>query len=144
MHKLIFLDIDWVLKTDLNPWSEFNQSCCNNLIYILNKTWAKLVISSSWRHNLENLKNAFFENWLDWNMYVVWVTPSKTWQWRDWEIFQWLSWNQSVYWEIKWIAIDDEYYDMFKVKFLGQLLKTEFDTWLNRELAEKAIKYLNA
>ncbi len=143
MNKIIFLDIDWVLITseqDMQEWI-FNQNSCNNLMYILEKTWAKLVISSSWRHNLEKLKIAWENNWLDWNL-IIWVAPSKTGWWRDEEILQWLRWNE-IYQPYKRLAIDDCYFKMNQIDMLWSLVRTNFSEWITRIVAEYAIQKLN-
>jgi hypothetical protein len=152
--KIIFLDIDGVLIPDFDHEKidqQWNQSCVNNLMYIINKTDAKIVISSSWRHNLKSLKRSWLESWLDWD-YIIWVTPSKTWWGRDEEIRQYIEWQKNNPWikvngwlndDIKWIAIDDEYFLMKKTDAMRKLVRTEIWTGLNRELAEEAIKILN-
>ena len=52
-NKIIFLDIDGVLNVMSQEFDEFGQLFnpvfVNNLAYIIEKTNAKLVISSSWR-----------------------------------------------------------------------------------------------
>ena len=144
MNKILFLDLDWVMITseqDMKNWT-FNEKCVENLEYILLKTWAKIVISSSWRHNLKQLKKAWLSSWLNLE-YIVWVTPSKTWWGRDEEIRQWLEWN-SIYQPYNWVAIDDEYFDMQITDFLWNLVRTDFETWLTRELTEICIKKLNS
>lgn len=45
--KIIFLDVDGVLC--IPPYVGFNKSCMDNLMFILEQTDAKVVISSSWR-----------------------------------------------------------------------------------------------
>lgn len=143
MNKIIMLDIDWVLinsQNDMKNWT-FNEKCVENLEYIISKTWAKIVISSSWRHNIESLKKTWFSSWLSWD-YIIWVTPSKTWWGRDEEIRQWLEWN-SIYQSYTWIAIDDEYFDMKVTDFLWNLVRTDFETWLTRPIAEYCIQKLN-
>ena len=62
--KIIFLDIDGVLIPDFdheNIKQEWNRSCVNNLMYIISQTNAKIVISSSWRHNIKSLKTSWLE-----------------------------------------------------------------------------------
>ena len=54
-HKIIFLDIDGVLNVMSREFDEFGQLFnpifVNNLAYIIEKTNAKLVISSTWRYS---------------------------------------------------------------------------------------------
>ena len=53
--KIIFLDIDGVLNVMSREFDEygqlFNPTFVNNLAYIIEKTNAKLVISSTWRYS---------------------------------------------------------------------------------------------
>lgn len=57
-HKIIFLDIDGVLNVMSREFDEygqlFNPIFVNNLAYIIEKTNAKLVISSTWRYSGHN------------------------------------------------------------------------------------------
>ena len=146
--KIIFLDIDGVLiKWDnigsINPyWSfvdEFDRSCINNLLYIIEKTWAKLVISSSWRHELWSLRKTWLSYWLDWDL-IIWVTPSKTNKGRNWEIKQWLAWNPNI---TDWITIDDCYYSLDWCREQNRLVQPDVNKWLTREEARIAINILN-
>lgn len=54
-HKIIFLDIDGVLNVMSQEFDDygqlFNPIFVNNLAYIIEKTNAKLVISSTWRYS---------------------------------------------------------------------------------------------
>ena len=45
--KIIFLDIDGVIN--IPPYLKFNDICMSNLEEVIQKTGAKIVISSSWR-----------------------------------------------------------------------------------------------
>lgn len=56
--KFLFLDIDGCLNyekqpnnTKPYPLSEFDENCVKNVIYILERTKAKLVITSDWRYD---------------------------------------------------------------------------------------------
>ena len=149
--KIIFLDIDGVLIPDFdheNIKQEWNRSCVNNLMYIISQTNAKIVISSSWRHNIKSLKTSWLEAWLDWDL-IIWATPSRTWGGRDEEIKQWLEWGcryEEAKWWFgwwNWITIDDEHFSMKKTDAMWKLVRTEIGTWLNREKALEAISLLN-
>ena len=50
-EKIIFLDIDGVLNS-VHNWPEnlLHQSLTNNLKHIVDKTGAKIVLSSSWKN----------------------------------------------------------------------------------------------
>ena len=146
MNKIIFLDIDGVLNTDFQEnWdnTQWDWNSCNNLMYIIWKTQAKIVISSSWRHNLQKLKRIWQENWLDWDL-IIWVTPSETWHGRDEEIRQFLSWNQDFLYPYEYVAIDDEYNPMPITSISWKLVKTDPRKWITRQCAEAVIKQLNS
>lgn len=144
MNKIIFLDIDGVLIPDFKKWQEqsFNANCVDILLYIIRKTGAKIVISSSWRHHLWALKTQWLESWLDWDL-IVWVTPSRTNEWRDWEIQQWIKWNLEHLTPINRVAIDDQYQSMSWTDLLWKLVIIEPKFWLTRKKAELAIFKLN-
>jgi len=38
---------------------DFDEKCINNLMYIINHTQAKVVISSDWKYQLEDLYNSW-------------------------------------------------------------------------------------
>jgi hypothetical protein len=160
--KIIFLDIDWVLIPNFNHEEidqEWNVECCDNLVEIIESTNAKIVISSSWRHNIKNLKKAWLKAWLD-EDFIIWVTPSKTWWGRDEEIKQYLewqsfnpyymwldyiSWHKVLTWrkDVKWIAIDDEYFAMKKTDKMWKLVRTKIGTGLDKKAMNEAIRLLN-
>lgn len=56
MKKILFLDIDGVLKVNeaqMELWHDatlFSSTACRNLSRIIKETGCKIVISSSWRH----------------------------------------------------------------------------------------------
>lgn len=147
--KIIFLDIDGVLiKFDhnLHRWQwDFDHELVKNFIHLLFETNANIVISSSWRHHMESLKDLFYKWDIPWDRVI-----SKTWHntdgWRSTEILKWLddhhrtcgTWDHVTH----WCAIDDEYYEMKAIKRLGKLVKTEVHTWLTKEKVEEVILLL--
>lgn len=71
--KIIFLDVDGVISIGDDGWSGFNISCMYLLKDIIEKTSAKVVISSSWRTgNLQKTKE-YFPPWLQDN--IISETP---------------------------------------------------------------------
>lgn len=52
MAKVIFLDVDGVLNRE-NTEGKFEEECVEALKYIVNKTAAKVVLSSTWRFTVE-------------------------------------------------------------------------------------------
>jgi len=61
--KIIFLDIDGVINTTKYHFTKFDEECMDNLLEIINKTNAKIVVSSSWRDEDNiRMKNNFLEH----------------------------------------------------------------------------------
>lgn len=56
--KVLFLDIDGVLCLRTSHYQYFDKVCCDRVKSILDKTGAKIVVSSTWRknHTLQSLK----------------------------------------------------------------------------------------
>jgi len=148
-NKYIFLDIDWVLNR-FSENKEVNRSCLNSLLYILNRTNAKIIISSDWKYDEKDLKRYFD----DYNIPdYIWITEKwlETWlskefdngidlEWiREKEIKIYLNHLNKKNINYNYVIIDD----MPLKWFWNNFVKTDQDIWLNRELAEKAIKILN-
>lgn len=74
--KIIFLDFDGVITTPKSGWNIDNNKCLL-IKEICDKTGAKIVISSSWRHRTveETIKQNHLEDWIL-KDYVVGVTIS--------------------------------------------------------------------
>ena len=144
--KIIFLDVDWVLVTWFdwkNPSQEFNENCVNLLKNLIARTWAKIVISSSRRHYLGDLKRSWLEAWLDLEL-IIGVTPSRTWWWRDGEISQWIEWNLPNIIPLTRIAIDDEHFNMNRTDALWKLVRTNLNEWITRKILDLCIQKLNS
>ncbi len=169
--KVIFLDIDGVLlpllsgpeyeKLGISKGSKLDfmerakrilkDSAVNELIRILEQTWAKIVISSSWRHHWEFCRDLLWDcrandRYSLWE-YVISKTPSKTDGGRSTEILSWIDQYHKTckdWWHIShWIAIDDEGYDMKAIKRLWKLVKTNGHIGLSKEDADQVISILN-
>lgn len=83
--KIIFLDIDGVLNLMRPEFDEFGQlfhdEFVNNLKYIIDKTGAKIVISSTWRFSgLSTMKKMWKKRGLPGE--VIDITPS------DYQVFE--------------------------------------------------------
>lgn len=158
--KVIFLDIDWVLIR-IGEWLELRKQrwgklwgmitdldidLVANLKLLIQKTWACIVISSSWRRTLLNtLQEEFKKNGIHRSV-VVGVTPHSLNYGRWNEILTWINDYHKTCkdWEhvTSWIAIDDDSFDMKAVSRLGRFLHTKNHEWLTKELAIKAIDML--
>lgn len=166
--KIIFLDLDWVLIPIRNKvpmdWLDLmwlthieksqkmlSQDSCFALAKIIKETWAKIVISSSWRHHWEQCRDLLYEipdmdNGTIWN-HVISRTWEKTWGWRATEILMWIDDYHKTckdWWHITdWMAIDDEYFDMKAISRTWRLTKTDGNIGLTIEEADKIISLFN-
>jgi len=62
-NKIIFLDVDGVINIIPDRFLHFNENCLNNLQEIIDKTGAKIVVSSSWRDkDTQRMKANFLEH----------------------------------------------------------------------------------
>lgn len=114
--KYIFLDFDGPLNTGRSDYMDpdryghhFDDVAVRNLRQIVDRTDAKIVVSSSWRHmGIEKIKSI----WTEWGMpgEIVGCTPgvwgdSRIFNSRGEEIQQWLRENTDG--ESTYIIIDD-------------------------------------
>ena len=133
--KILFLDVDGVLnckttnfKTSLWPFDRHKAFLVGR---ILDKTDAKLVLSSSWRHHPDGVatveKHVF-------KVYDKTPVLSGTYN-RGYEIKAWLDDHPGVE---KYAILDDDD-DMIE----GQVLfQTTWEEGLTEEIADQIIKYL--
>lgn len=156
--KIIFLDIDGVLnsekfykneaqhekwkRAESEGYSREEQDAIANidpesvkwLNYIINKTNAELVISSTWRFD-ENLKIKL--SFMGIKPFIG-ITP-KTWErHRGTEIQMWLDRHPEVF---NYVILDDDC-DMLDSQ-LNNFVNTSWLEGLNEDSANKAIKILN-
>lgn len=137
--KVLFLDIDGVVnkKENFNPAIKNNlypiDSWCAFLVgRIQLQTGCEVVLSSSWRHHPEGVKNVSerIVKLLD-------VTPTLDRDTRGEEIGAWLEQHP----EVEKYAILDDDSDMLDNQ-LPNFFKTTFDDGLTDEIAEKVIEHL--
>lgn len=150
--KVIFLDIDGVLNEDTTPTRTksrvifIDQDKLMRLKRIVDATGAKIVLSSTWRHDRDDaryngdfleLREAFQTGGLDFCDY----TPvDATGAHRGMEIKAWLSLHPEV---DRYIILDDELFDFEECGLLPRLVKTVFwDGGLTEELTQEAISML--
>lgn len=145
--KIIFLDFDGVLNIHKGM---FYKSCVDNLNYIINKTSAKIVISSSWReyNSIEQLKNTLEEHGFKYKNNIIGVLPilidyvdnhgfpvEKS---RKDEIDEYLKMNQDMI--DNYLIIDDNIFENMREM---SYVETDWDTGLDVESALIAIGELN-
>ena len=156
--KVIFLDIDWVLiwiwnamrksRSEKRTWwiiNDFDEKLVLNLKFILRTTWARIVISSSWRHDMERTRIAFLEAGLDWNL-VIGKTGNGLWHWRGNEVLTRINeyHNKCLPWEhiSSWVMIDDDDFDAKCIKRLWNFVHTP-KIALTIDKAKEAVYILN-
>lgn len=146
--KVLFLDIDGVLNSDTfyvnrpketkqlpYPLSEFDPACVKRLNYIFEQTKARLVVSSSWRHDSfisRVLEKAGIKE-------KVWdITPYGMGKPRGFEIRQFLSEHQNIE---NYVILDDVANMLPEQQ--SHFVHTKAYYGLTDEDAEKAITILN-
>jgi len=164
-RKIIFLDIDGVLnstevayqirKDGINnngfggffkePTEPTHSNVCwgqelvDNLKYIIEKTNAKVVISSTWRvtHRWQTFPKMFALYGFP-DIEIIGATPKLNIA-RGYEIREWLHHNKDVE---KYVILDDNS-DMLESQ-MPFFVKTDLHIGLTKENAEKAIDILNS
>lgn len=150
--KVLFLDIDGVLNSTKFynerpkmkeydglsfPCDNFDYRAISLLNDILDKTQAKLVISSDWRFD-EDLESCLKYHGLKYDIYGK--TPYDKHYRRGYEIQKYLL---SVGNEVDNFCIIDDIDNWFLPYQMKYVVKTIFSDGLTKELADKAIKILN-
>ena len=149
IEKYIFLDIDWVLNK-FSEEQEINRHCLNSLLFILNKTKAKIIISSDWKYDEKKLKIYFNENnipdyiGITEKWYESWLTKEfkngiHFEKLREKEIKNYLKFLNNKKIKYNYAIIDDMDLKWFDNNFI----KTNSNEWLTRNLALKTIEILN-
>lgn len=163
--KIIFLDIDGVLNNELfyrkrhqlnfvgypeYPMSEFDTQCIESLNYLIEKTGAKVVISSTWRigRTIEELQELL--NSVGFKGEIISKTPSMRHLdencLRGNEILKWIKDNRELigqeYHEFENYVIFDDDSDMLYWQKDNFLLVDRF-VGLTMSVTYKAIRILN-
>ena len=163
MTKYIFLDIDGVLNSE-HTWNNKMSNCINhkyleNLRTIVEKTDAKIILSSSWRvyfgEYTKEPRNTFA-------IYLVTALAKHNLKLHDMTPFIKGQFSNERGLEIKtyidqhkitdYVIIDDEEFSDFKTHLdMSRFIQTNFgnktttieNEGLNKKIAEKAIEILN-
>lgn len=153
--KVIFLDVDGVLNSketlsNKNMYeAQINSKLLNNLKYIIDKTKAKVVLSSTWRyyfhnHPVDNFNRKLLEDRLasiGVKIFDITSVYHKDCKNRADEIRFWLKNTEE---EIENFIIIDDNDDGGELSQFGEkFIHTSFDFGLTKEDADKAIKILS-
>ena len=149
--KVIFLDVDGVLNSIKDYDEHYKDSENKPILYddveerpllllkeLVDKTGAKIVVSSSWR-KIEKLYHKLGNALYEYGMRIYDVTPYRYNKDRSDEIYEWL-YDKNIE---SFVILDDDNFK-FEESGLGKyLIKTTYDDGLRTEHIEKAIKILN-
>ena len=159
--KVIFLDIDGVLNT-VNTFKEkkcgkikieIDEFRVEYLREIVEKTDAKIVLSSTWRMKfgenlvpLDDKAKELINIFSKYNLKFYDVTPIDKNRWRENEISSWLSQNREV---SSFVIIDDDCFDLQTFKDSNLIhIKNKFsfteNNGLRKEHVDIAVSILNA
>lgn len=125
--KLIFLDIDWVIipsGTIYCKESRVSPTCLRWFEAVVVETWAKIVISSTWRQNMDHVTELFKDSEIVRNN-IIWRTPF-LWGWRSTEINMFLiDFEKRGHTVENWLAIDDDVADMWYAQHHKKFVRTD-------------------
>ena len=150
--KVIFLDIDGVLNVDYCGHDDygnyFNYIQVNNLKHIIEKTDAKIVISSSWRFSGLHVMKSMWEyrklpgEVIDITPFEVDLVYKGFFKYYD-EVSRGdeIQWWINTYKPENYVIIDDV--EDFLDNQLNNFVKTKENIGLTKKLAEEAIEILN-
>ena len=171
MKKVIFLDVDGVLNSDRTLYEDISleDDLILNLKEIVNKTKAKIILSSSWRLSTEAIATLMDKldkfglvisgmtcdgvdlDWLE--KYEFGATKKyldtkfdynenkqiKITHDRGAEIFKWLCYHD----DCAYVILDDEIEDIKPYFSESVIVKTSYKKGLTKEDVKKAIQILN-
>ena len=150
MKKIIFLDIDGVVCTARSHFAsgkkgimlDWDATGCDLISQICEKTGAKIVISSTWRHEAhqQDLFSRLIKHGLwghmfcDVNASGAWATPWKPSASRGNEIDMWIEQNGPI---DEYVIIDDNH--QFHGQQIERFIQTEPTNGISAEDFQKAL-----
>lgn len=150
MRKAIFLDIDGVLNTSYTKYRDeiLDDFRLDYLAKIVNKTHAKIVLTSTWRYNLS--KNLFFfkaynnstkkliESLKERGLKISALLPDTPNNRRAEDILEFIKKHKVT----SFVILDDELFNYDSLKLSDNLLRTSFyeENELDAGLTEKMIR----
>ena len=142
-NKIIFLDVDGVLNSEQDGFSmELETDTHLKLLEeLINKTGAKIVLSSSWRMGFGcsfSLSNTLISRLKEHGLSILDITPERKDGNRGLEIKEWLNKNPAK----NILVLDDEEFDIENI-FPNNFVKTNNEIGLQEEDVKKGIKILN-
>jgi len=159
--KVVFLDFDGVLLPDPDAHAQaqngmnssnylssvvFNPLCVSNLLHLLNKTGAEIVLSTSWAdgHSLSDLSNCLMRNGIDPTLIFdyddpgekTYMTPRDPKYNRGEEVRAWLTEHTEIQ---QWVALDDNPSIML---LRERVVRTNPSRGFDRAALQKAMSFL--
>ena len=156
--KAIFLDIDGVLncynsKSYCGIYTGIDSDKIKRLARIVEKTGAKIILSSDWRYDWEKYHKGlvkkqcgkYLDNklWKKGKLRIYDKTPSIRLEWRGHEIAQYLIDHPEI---TEWVIFDDNLFDDFyDNKYIeGHFIGTDDEFGLTDKNVEEAIEILRS
>lgn len=140
--KIIFLDVDGVLNDNDYSKNKVDETKVRLLKEIVDKTGAKIVLSSDWRYWWDNQDEDFIlliRTLRKFGMEFLSKTPITLHGYRGAEIYQWL--NEWAGESIEKFVILDDNSDM--KPYMDRLVQTSHNQGLTRKDVKVSIKLLN-
>lgn len=157
MEKVIFLDIDGVLNTSFTKYRDeiLDDFRLDYLAKIVNKTRAKIVLTSTWRYNISknffsfnaynNSTKKLIELLKERGLKISGLLPDTPNNRRAEDILEFIKKNKVT----NFVILDDELFNYDSLKLSNNLLRTNFyadnelDAGLTQKMIKQAIQILN-
>jgi hypothetical protein len=150
MKKVIFLDIDGVLNTSYTKYRDdiLDEFRLDYLAKIVNKTRAKIVLTSTWRYNLSkslfsfkaynNSTKKLIESLKERGLKISALLPDTPNNRRAEDISEFIKKHKVT----NFVILDDELFNYESLKLSNNLLRTSFyeENELNAGLTQKMIR----
>ena len=157
MKKVIFLDIDGVLNTSYTKYRDdiLDEFRLDYLAKIVNKTRAKIVLTSTWRYNLSkslfsfkaynNSTKKLIESLKERGLKISALLPDTPNNRRAEDISEFIKKHKVT----NFVILDDELFSYESLKLSNNLLRTSFyeedelDAGLTQKMIRQAVQILN-